>query len=75
MNDTNPTNQTRKMLTRDPMLTAFFNIECRNATHCVDAFEDDGEPARVWAMNVTHAGDIAKALKGFGFTSIKIQEA
>lgn len=74
MNETNPTNQTRKMLTRDPVITALFNIECRNATHCVDALEDDGEPARVWCMNVTHAQDVAKALKSHGFTKVKVQE-
>ncbi len=64
----------RKMLTRNPLITAFFAIESRDATWCVNALEDGTEPARVWAMNKGHAQDIAKALKGHGFTAIKIEE-
>ena len=75
MNDTdNAKNQTRKMLTRDPLITAFFAIESRDATWCVSALEDGEEPARVWAMNKAHAQDIAKALKGHGFTHITVEE-
>jgi hypothetical protein len=65
----------RKMLTRNPLITAFFAIESREATWCVNALEDGTEPARVWAMGKAHAQDTAKALKGFGFTNIKIEEA
>jgi hypothetical protein len=75
MNDTNPTNQTRKMLTRDPIISALLNLECRTATHCVSALEDDGEPARVWCQNITHAEGVAKSLAKHGFTNIEIEEA
>lgn len=64
----------RKMLTRDPMITAFFAIESRDATWCVNGLEDGSEPARVWAMSKTHASDIAKALKVHGFTNITVEE-
>lgn len=76
MNDTdNAKNQTRKMLTRDPFITALFAIESRTATHCVDALEDGEEPARVWALGEGHAKQIAAALTKYGFTNIEIQEA
>lgn len=75
MNDTNATNSTKKMLTRDPLLTAFLEIECRTATHCVDAVDDEGEPFRIWAMSKIHAKDIALALPKFNLTVTNIQEA
>ena len=62
------------MLTRNPIITAFFAIESRDAKWCVSALEDGTEPARVWAMNQTHAEDIAQALKVHGFTEIIMEE-
>ena len=64
-----------KMLKRDPFVTSLFQIECRNATHCVSALEDGEEPARVWAMNIGHAEEIAAILPKYGFTDIEIEEA
>ena len=76
MNDTdNAKNQTRKMLTRDPLITAFFAIESRDATWCVSALEDGEEPARVWCHSESHAEQVAKVLKVKGFTNIEIEEA
>lgn len=65
---------TKKMLERDPFITALFNIECRHATYCVNGLEDGTEPARVWAMNENHANEIAKVLKARGFTDITVEE-
>lgn len=65
---------TKKMLERDPFITALYNIECRDATHCVNGLEDGTEPARVWAMNEGHANEIAKALASRGFTDITVEE-
>ena len=72
MNET--PNQTKKMLTRNPTLTALMEIEARFATHCVDGLEDDGEPLRIWAMNAKHADDIAKALKNLNCKVLKVQK-
>lgn len=74
MNDTHTPNQTRKMFTRNPIITAMFEIESRHATWCVSGLEDGNEPARVWAMSKTHANDIAKVLKAHGFTNVKTEE-
>ena len=65
----------RKMLTRDPMITAFFAIESRDATWCVSGLEDGSEPARVWCHGEAHANQVAKVLKSKGFTDISIEEA
>ena len=65
----------RKMLTRDPMITAFFAIESRDATWCVSGLEDGSEPARVWCHSESHASQVAKVLKAKGFTDIQIEEA
>lgn len=64
----------KKMLTRNPLITAFFAIESRDATWCVNGLEDGSEPARVWAMSKSHAADIAKALKSHGFTHVTVEE-
>lgn len=70
----NTPNQTRKMLTRDPFITALFEIPSRDATHCVSALEDGEEPARVWCRDITHAEEIAAVLPKYGFTDIEIEE-
>ena len=62
----------RKMLTRDPMITAFFAIESRDATWCVSGLEDGSEPARVWCSDIVHATEIAAVLPKYGFTDIEI---
>lgn len=64
----------KKMLTRNPLITSFFAIESRDATWCVNGLEDGSEPARVWAHGKAHAQDIAKALKAHGFTNITVEE-
>jgi hypothetical protein len=75
MNDTNNAkNQTRKMFTRNPIITSFFEIESRDATWCVNGLEDGEEPARVWAMGKNHAEEIAAALLSHGFTDISVEE-
>ena len=68
-------NQSAKMLKRDPFVTSLFAIESANASHCVSALEDGEEPARVWAMNISHAEQIAAILPKYGFTDIEIEEA
>lgn len=76
MNDTNNTpNQTRKMLTRDPFITALFAIRSGDSTYCVSALEDGDEPARVWCHDIVHATEIAAVLPKYGFTDIEIEEA
>lgn len=70
----NPTNQTRRMLTRDPMLNALFNLSSATATHCVNVEEEDGEPARVWAENISHAESLVEALKRHNVKIIGIEE-
>lgn len=76
MTDTNNTpNQTRKMLTRHPFVTALFEIPSRDATYCVSALEDGEEPARVWCIDHNHAILIAATLPKYGFTDIEIEEA
>lgn len=64
----------KKMLTRDPVINALLNLECRHATHCVSGLEDGTEPARVWCQNITHAEDVCKVLANRGFTDLTIEE-
>jgi hypothetical protein len=67
-------NDTKKMLTRDPLLQALLNVECSEATHCVDACDVDGDDYRFWAMSQAHAEEIAAALPKFGLELVEIQD-
>ena len=53
---------------RDWTLDALLNQSCMKATHCVNAEDPHGEPARVWAEGENHAEKIAAFLVGYGYT-------
>jgi hypothetical protein len=53
---------------KDWTLDALLNQSCMKATHCVNAEDPHGEPARVWAEGEGHADRIAAFLVGYGYT-------
>lgn len=56
------------------LLNQLLNQSCLNATHCVNATDPHGEPARVWAEGEGHADNIANTLVRHGFTIISTEE-
>lgn len=59
---------------KDWTLDALLNQSCMNATHCVNAEDPHGEPARVWAEGEGHAERIAAFLKSYGYSIIDTEE-
>ena len=53
---------------KDWTLDALLNQSCMKATHCVNAEDPHGEPARVWAESERHAEIISGFLVGYGYT-------
>lgn len=60
---------------RDWTLDALLNQSCMKATHCVNAEDPHGEPARVWAEGEGHAERIAEFLTSYGYTILSTEEA
>jgi hypothetical protein len=59
---------------RDWTLDALLNQSCMKATHCVNAEDPHGEPARVWAEGEGHADNIAAFLTSYGYNIISTEE-
>lgn len=59
---------------RDWTLDALLNQSCMKATHCVNAEDPHGEPARVWAEGEGHAERIAAFLISYGYSIIDTEE-
>lgn len=60
---------------RDQVLQALLDQSCLKASWCVNAEDESGEPARVWAESETHAKNLAKLLTDtYGFTVHSMEE-
>lgn len=59
---------------KDWTLDALLNQSCMKATHCVNAVDPHGEPARVWAEGEGHAENIADFLATYNYTVNSIEE-